>query len=94
MGNTADATKKLAPSAAPIPSDIPCALALCNAAICVKTSGAPLPNDSKVAPATSSGSASHPATFDSAGQKKCSATFASTEQSSTTRIACVRCERG
>jgi hypothetical protein len=43
------------------------------AAICVKTSGAPLPNDSSVAPATSGGSLSISDTSSTAGQKNLSA---------------------
>ena len=57
------------PSASGRSTFLPCVMA----ATCVKKSGAPLPNASSVAPATSSDRRSHSAMFDTAGAKNISA---------------------
>ena len=81
-GNTAADMNIPAPRFAPSASDTPSltasALSLLSAATCAKQSGAPLPNESSVAPATSSGMRSAAAMFSSAGQKNRSATVART----------------
>ena len=75
-----------------MPSETVSAFALDTDSICAKTSGAPLPKESNVAPATSSGSLSAWETLARAGQKNLSATLARTKQKKSASASCAKAD--